>query len=168
MPEQKQKPQTEPTLEPKKEDSGNLSTSDNIPTHIHPIYTPESLTPTVVCDLREIKKKKKIRLHPSTAQFHCSQEAEVGKRHGNQPSICSIFHPFPYYQTRRQEKSPRNLPRLQDDQKENADNKVSGSASASDKPRRMADGAILAQVFHPRPPSTQAEKQSQTVLNTNP
>lgn len=34
-----------------------MSTSDNIPIHIHPIYTPESLTPTVVCDLR---KKKKI------------------------------------------------------------------------------------------------------------
>lgn len=40
-----------------------------------------------------------------------------------------------------------NLPRLQDDQKENADNRLSGTTSLSDKPRWMADGAILAQVF---------------------
>lgn len=134
-----------------------MSTSDNIPTHIHPIHTPESLTPTVVHDLRG--KKKISHLHPSAAQFHCSYEAEMDKRHGNQPFICSISHTFPYYQRQGDKRSHLwNLPRLQEDQKENADNKVFGTASVSDKPRWMADGTILAQVFHPRTPSTQAEK----------
>lgn len=51
----------------------------------------------------------------------------------------------------------RNLPRLQDDQ-ENADIEVFGTASVPDKPKRMAEGAILTEVFHPHPVSAQAEK----------
>lgn len=103
-------------------------------------------------------------LHPSTAQFHCSYKAEMHERHDNQPFICSISHPLPYYQRQGDKRSHAwNLPRLQDDQKENAGNKVFGTASVSDKPRWMADRAILAQVFH-----SGWETEGQTILNTNP
>jgi len=72
--------------------------------------------------------------------------------------LFAVF-PIPFLTTRDRETSHLwNLPRLQDDQ-ENADSEVFGTASASDKPSWMAGGAILAQVFHPPTPSTQAEEQ---------
>lgn len=130
-----------------------MSTSGNIPTQIPLIYTPESLTPTVVCDLG----KKKIPI--AIPQQH-SFIAATRQKWTRDMEINLLFAVFliPFLITRDKRSHLRNLPRLQDDQEEDADNKVFGTASVPGKPRRMADRAILAQVFHPHPSFTQADK----------